>query len=283
MQYFSNRTPLILGVLTLLTAMLAAGNAQADLILHWSIEMDTPLGVTGPAVTSLSTDYNQDTYPDLRVTDPTGGFTLVSGLNGEILWSFADSDWAWAGHGNTDFDEGLEIVMMQFGFDTASMRPFSAIRVLDAATGATEDERTGAFGMPTLVDVDNDNMLEIVVTEGINTLACYKYDVGTGVSGDPGNGEVPTSFELRQNYPNPFNPNTTIAYSLDRRAHVRIVIYNSLGQVVRVMVNETQGSGEYEVTWDGVGARGQVQPSGVYFYQLQIGSQRATNKMVFLK
>jgi hypothetical protein len=269
--------------LALLTAMVATGSARADLVLHWSLEMDMPLGVTGPEGGYPTTDYNQDTYPDLKVNDTTSGFTLVSGLNGTEMWSFTDTGWAWVGHGNTDFDSGLEIVLMKFGFDTTSMRPFGAIRVLDAATGVTEDELDGSFGMPGLVDVDGDGMLEFVMTEGINTLACYKYDVGTSVAGDPGAHERPAGFELRQNYPNPFNPNTTIAYSLDQNANVRILVYNSLGRLVRILVNEHQVAGVYEVTWNGVGSHGNPQPSGVYFYQLHIGSQRATQKMVFLK
>ncbi|MEO8398881.1 MAG: alpha-amylase family glycosyl hydrolase, partial [Ignavibacteriaceae bacterium] len=57
---------------------------------------------------------------------------------------------------------------------------------------------------------------------------------------------IPLSYKIEQNYPNPFNPSTTIKYSLPFGSHVKINIYNILGQQVSELVNQVQNAGNYE-------------------------------------
>jgi hypothetical protein len=93
-------------------------------------------------------------------------------------------------------------------------------------------------------------------------------------------------FELKANYPNPFNPSTTISYVLpntEGNNHASLIIYNQLGQKVRMLVNETQGIGAHKVTWDGRDDAGNDVASGVYFYQLRYGNHQATQKMLLLR
>jgi hypothetical protein len=87
-----------------------------------------------------------------------------------------------------------------------------------------------------------------------------------------------TEFALDQNYPNPFNPSTQISYSLPQNAKVTLNVYNSLGQMVKVLVNEVQGAGSHEVTFNASDL-----PSGMYIYRLQAGSFVMTKKMTLLK
>jgi len=54
-------------------------------------------------------------------------------------------------------------------------------------------------------------------------------------------------YKLLQNYPNPFNPSTTISYRLKEPGYVKVMIYNILGELVRVLVNKYQNAGYYEV------------------------------------
>jgi len=85
------------------------------------------------------------------------------------------------------------------------------------------------------------------------------------------------------NYPNPFNPETVIKYALPEGADVRLVIYNTLGQQVRELVNRSQAPGQYQVRWDSRDAMGRQVSSGVYFYRLVAGSNVATKRMMLLK
>lgn len=94
---------------------------------------------------------------------------------------------------------------------------------------------------------------------------------------------LPNSFSLGQNYPNPFNPLTQIEYSLPRRAHVQISIYNTLGQLVKTVVNSEQTAGIHSVTWDGKDELGRTVSSGIYFYKLSASDFVESKKMLLLK
>ena len=71
------------------------------------------------------------------------------------------------------------------------------------------------------------------------------------------------SFMLEQNYPNPFNPSTTIRYTIPTGSHVRLVMYNTLGQKVAVIVDDFRTAGSHEEVWT------PDLPSGVYFCRLE--------------
>jgi len=89
---------------------------------------------------------------------------------------------------------------------------------------------------------------------------------------------APSEFCLYQNYPNPFNPLTTISFSIVANSHVKISIYNSLGELVKELVNSNLDLGYHEVQLDG-----SKLASGVYFYRIQAGGFMDTKKMVLLK
>jgi len=99
------------------------------------------------------------------------------------------------------------------------------------------------------------------------------------------NGEVkmPTSFQLDQNYPNPFNPSTVISYQIVHASHVRLEIFNVLGEKVAELVECLQSPGYYHVTWNGRDGLGNPVSSGIYIYRLKAGSFTSVKKMMFVK
>ena len=98
-----------------------------------------------------------------------------------------------------------------------------------------------------------------------------------------GDTEQPFTFDLMQNYPNPFNPTTTIQYSVQEDVHVRLSIYNVLGQEVRSLVNATQAAGQKSVQWNGRNEAGQLVPSGMYYYRIDAGSFTMVRSMLLAK
>jgi len=91
------------------------------------------------------------------------------------------------------------------------------------------------------------------------------------------------AFSLSDNYPNPFNPETRIGYTLAKASHVKLEIFNILGQRIKTIVDEDQTVGKKEITWDGRNEQGEQVASGVYFYRLQAKDFVQTKKMVLMR
>ena len=89
---------------------------------------------------------------------------------------------------------------------------------------------------------------------------------------------VPTDIRLFQNYPNPFNPLTAIYYTVPEACHVKIVVYNSLGQMVDVLIDADQSKGYHNILWNASGL-----PSGLYFYHIEAQGYKESKTMFLLK
>ena len=96
-------------------------------------------------------------------------------------------------------------------------------------------------------------------------------------------GSMPVEFVLQQNYPNPFNPITEIRYELPEKSQVSLAVYNTMGQLVKILAHGEQIAGSYRATWDATDANGQNVPSGIYFYRLQTNGFAKTLKMTLMK
>jgi hypothetical protein len=93
-----------------------------------------------------------------------------------------------------------------------------------------------------------------------------------------GQGVLPTEFALSQNYPNPFNPLTRIAFALPKASQVRLVIFNILGEKVKILADGYLEAGEYSYEWDASNV-----PSGIYLYRLTADEFTSSKKMVLMK
>ena len=93
----------------------------------------------------------------------------------------------------------------------------------------------------------------------------------------------PSSFKLYQNYPNPFNSSTEIFFNLDKPAHVRITVYNILGEHVQNLVIRKYAPGTYRVKWRGTNSTNEKASSGMYFYRMIAESEVITKRMILLR
>ncbi len=95
--------------------------------------------------------------------------------------------------------------------------------------------------------------------------------------------ELPSGFALYQNYPNPFNPTTTILFDIPAKANVEVVIYNILGQKVRLFQKSTMSAGKHTIQWDGKNDKGMNLTSGIYICVVRCGDRMRAKRMIMLK
>ncbi|MBD3166783.1 T9SS type A sorting domain-containing protein, partial [bacterium] len=91
-------------------------------------------------------------------------------------------------------------------------------------------------------------------------------------------GALPTTYALHQNFPNPFNPVTQIKFDLVEQQHVKLVVYNLLGQEVMHLADRRMDAGYHTVQFN---ARDLA--SGMYFYRIEAGPLQDLKKMVLVK
>jgi hypothetical protein len=105
----------------------------------------------------------------------------------------------------------------------------------------------------------------------------------TGVAEKPGSELKVGSLKLLPNAPNPFKQITTIRYQLSRPGKISLKVYNSVGQLVRILVDEPQAAGRHSSQWNGRDEAGREVSSGVYLYRLEAGGEAATGRMAVVK
>ena len=93
---------------------------------------------------------------------------------------------------------------------------------------------------------------------------------------------LPTDFALGQNYPNPFNPSTIIPYQIPASAHVRLEVFNMLGQHLATLVDGERSAGVHTAQWNGTDAAGRAVGAGVYIYRLSGGGLTVSQRMVLV-
>ena len=182
-------------------------------------------------------------------------------------------------HISIDMDEDLDdflAILVQENDDDNEIDPadYATLQMLDLYDffpGDTAHFTTLILAAETLEGLDNQAELAMQRLFDLTIL---------GINDD---NQIPSSFALHQNYPNPFNPTTTIRFDLTEAAHVKLDIYNILGQQVATVVNRHMQPGYHAVHWNGINDTGNSLASGLYIYQITTGNFHAVKKLVLLK
>jgi hypothetical protein len=105
-------------------------------------------------------------------------------------------------------------------------------------------------------------------------MGAYEFNPGTGIS--------PFLARKAEDWhsagPNPFSESTRISYTLDRRSHVEIGLYNGSGELVQILLATSQEAGVHELMF-----KPDRLPAGIYFYRIVTETRQATGKMMLLR
>lgn len=113
--------------------------------------------------------------------------------------------------------------------------------------------------------------------------------VGFTVSGDTPSAvletdpPMPGALIMSQNFPNPFNNRTTIEFTLNEAAEVRVEVFDVIGRKVATILGQNLPPGSHRVAWNGIADSGGEVSSGVYFLRIQAGALVESRRMVLLK
>ena len=152
---------------------------------------------------------------------------------------------------------------------------------------------------PAVGDIDNDGDYELAIattmglkvmdikTESGNRISWKvhrgnQYRTGslamTLLSNENQQGFTPEKFLISPNYPNPFNPSTSIDIETAVKGKLLVNVYDISGRLVNTLMDNSTEPGYYTVRWNGQNLQGEIMPTGVYFVEVQSGSDLGIKK-----
>jgi hypothetical protein len=233
---------------------MAVGGLSSQTTYYWRVSATNAAGTSGWSTAGFTTLVTQPSQPPAA---PTGLSATLTATGATLSWNRSTGAFSYRAEVSTklNFPPG----------QTTSVTTSDTFLTVNGLTdGTTYYWQVGASN-----GTDSPSWSGVV---SFTTTA-------SGVTSvDPVDQTVPAGFRLSQNYPNPFNPSTTIEFSMPKSAHVRINIYNTLGDLVHTLVDENLSPGTHRRQWVASGLT-----SGVYFYRIQTNGYVETKRLVLLK
>ena len=246
-------------------------------IANWNF--GTKKGYKNLPMTSFNFTINGDPYYSDPVYDYAGAVELYNLIQGKKKQG---TEWInEVTNEVTTFPfSGDPVARTGWNDNTGIFRPRDVRLMLSSGpfTLAVGDTQELVVGI--VVGQGADRLSSITVMKNYAILAQKTYDdlcaSTTTVINKPK--EIPSDYSLSQNYPNPFNPTTTIQYSIPKDEHVKLIIYDITGKVVKELVNGHKVAGIYNVIFNASGYA-----SGTYYYKLEAGEYKSVQKMMLVK
>jgi len=182
----------------------------------------------------------------------------------------------------TSFTASISLNKVKLNWQTATElnnKGFEIQRKLENSDWITIGFRTGkgTTSEPTSYFYEDD-ISKISVTKILYRLKQIDFDGTVSYSEEIEVVTQPFDYALYQNYPNPFNPETIIKYEVPQISNVKIEVFDILGRVVKVLVDEEKTPGRYEIKFDASSLA-----SGIYYYRIKANEFVQTKKMMLIK
>jgi hypothetical protein len=253
-------------------------------------------------------DVNHDGFSDVIVGADDNGFDVGRAclyLGGSSMDNIADVRFAGeessddfgfsvSAAGDVNHDGFSDVIIGAHGNNASGFDVGRAYLYLGGAsmdniadvnfTGEASVDRFGG-SVSTAGDVNHDGFADVIIGAEGNCAVGYKMGRAYVYAGsaitvgvEDKENELPGRCHLFQNYPNPFNPTTTIRFSLPRREHVTLKIFDLLGKEVATLVEGDLEPGEHAVIFNGNGLS-----SGVYLCHFKAGAFVEQKRLVLLR
>ena len=235
-------------------------------------------------VLELQLPYYEDLY-DVRPYFHIAAENVFS--DPEIVWSYASPGRFYSdimsgqqrlANGNTLIAEGMTGRLFEIEASTGNI-VWEYVNPVTAAGPLTQGVMIPGFGPPGSLRLQN------AVFRAWRYAPDYPGLAGRDLTPQGFIERTPTAIDeepiptgpgfLHQNYPNPFATSTRIMLELKEAAHVRLTVYNTLGQEVAVLADGPMAAATHTLEFSG----GHL-PRGVYYCQLDAGGRRITRPML---
>lgn len=238
----------------------------------------------------------------LEVTVPPGGGTAVAlatydatGPTVNDIWlvtpkiynvNTSDSLVFWLSK-KADFADRLDVKISKTVNNNAAAFSINAITYNFGANGNDSVWTRKAIHLGSVAGINNGDSIYVgfreFVANNFSDGGIIMIDLVAGVGSlvvGTGNNNtlVADRFGLAQNYPNPFNPSTTINYNMPKSGHVKITVFDVLGNEIATIVNENKIAGTHQISFNAGNLA-----SGIYFYKMQAADFTEVKRMTLIK
>ena len=272
----NNTLTFVAGETSKTVAVSITGDARNEANETFNLNLSNAVNATIADTQGIGTITNDDPQPSLSVNDVSisEGNTGTKTLNFTVTLSAASNQTVTVNYATAN---GTASSSTDYTAASGTLT-YTAGQTSKAVGVTIRGDRTSEPNETFTLNLSSAANATLADAQGIGTITNDDGSAKVVADGLIGEGRFGVA-----NYPNPFNPSTQVVYSLTEEAPVRLVVYNALGQQIRVLVEGLQLPGSYEVPWDGRDEAGQPVGAGWYLYRLEAGAQVGVGRMSLVK
>lgn len=258
--------------------------------VNWNISSRTSYTYTpsGKSETSYTEEYDSTITSWQPVSSDSSAYNMNDQLTYNIYRRFEGTTWQNIEqienfYQNSLITESVQTSWMYDPYDIFKYKDLFSYSADNLVSQTSQSWENNQWINQSLMNMsynsqNNVTVMEMFIWNGQSWDPNYKYMYSYISLVDVNDDELINDFDLYQNYPNPFNSSTRIVYTVAKSSEVSLVIYNSLGEKVKVIDQGLKSPGKYEVVLEDNSLS-----SGVYFYEFKTPTKKLSKKMVLLK